>query len=552
MLVLVTSLLGGIGLFLLGMVLLTDGLKSMAGDALRRVLVQFTGRPFKAFVSGAVATLIVQSSSATTVTVIGLVSAGLLTFPQAVGVVLGASLGTTGTSWIIATAGLKFSIGFYALPLIGVGALLRLLGRGRSEGIGLALAGFGLIFVGIDTLQQGMAGLPDVVNVRTALPSSGLWGHLLMLLIGVAMTVVMQSSSAAVATILTALNGQVVDFEQASSLTIGASIGTTVTSSLAAIGASVPAQRTALAHVLFNLATGLIALVLLPLFLWGIGVAQRRLDLAAGPISLAAFHSAFILFGVAMVLPFATQFAAWIERLLPDRGSTLTRRLDSAVLDVPPVALEASRRTLTDIACKLFDAMRSYLWGRTTGVDGIVASQLRQAIEETQHFLARIPPLPAGAPMAHSRVAQMHAVDHLVQLLADLRTFSAWQDFESNERLYPLLRRTRELLELALAGLQEQRPPDWLEQVEAKSRKTADLRRSERLDILEQTAMYAWAPERTLETLDAIRWLDRIGYHTWRICKYLSSSDDEPSATAAESAELEPPDEDSPAGREGP
>jgi phosphate:Na+ symporter len=140
MTVLVFKLLGGVGLFLMGMVLLADGIKSFAGDALRTALVRFTGRPFKAFTSGALITAIVQSSSATTVAVIGFVSAGLLTFPQAVGVVLGASLGTTSTGWIVSVLGLKVSIGFYALPLVGVGAFMKLLALGRWKSFGLALA----------------------------------------------------------------------------------------------------------------------------------------------------------------------------------------------------------------------------------------------------------------------------------------------------------------------------------------------------------------------------------------------------------------------------
>jgi phosphate:Na+ symporter len=164
------KLLGGIGLFLLGMVLLTDGLKAFAGEALRRALVRFTGTPLKAFGSGALVTAMVQSSSATTVTVIGFVSAGLLTFPQAVGVVMGASLGTTGTGWIVAVLGLKISLGFYALPLVGLGAFLKLLGRGRMKSLGLALAGFGVIFIGIETLQAGMQGFSGYGTPETPPP----------------------------------------------------------------------------------------------------------------------------------------------------------------------------------------------------------------------------------------------------------------------------------------------------------------------------------------------------------------------------------------------
>lgn len=349
MIVMLFKLVGGIGLFLLGMVLFTDGLKAFAGQTLRRELVRFTGRPLKAFVSGALATALVQSSSATTITVIGFVSAGLLTIPQAVGVVIGASLGTTGTGWIVSVLGLKVSVGFYALPLVAAGAFMKLLARGRWKTFGLALAGFGLIFVGIEALQEGMLDLSGLFSL-VQLPSMGLWGHVLVMLLGVFMTVVMQSSSAAVATTLTALHTGAVNFEQAAALIIGAAVGTTVTGALAAIGASVPAKRTALAHVLFNLGTGLIAVLLLPLLPWVIRLMQGHLGLDPGAVSLAAFHTFFIAVGVAVFRPFVDSFARGIERLLPETGPTLTRHLDDTLLNAPSVALEATRRALNQTA----------------------------------------------------------------------------------------------------------------------------------------------------------------------------------------------------------
>ncbi|MCX7916139.1 MAG: Na/Pi symporter, partial [Verrucomicrobiae bacterium] len=187
MLAMIFRLVGGVGLFLLGMALLTDGLKAVAGEPLQRALVRFTGKPWRAFVSGMLVTLLVQSSSATTVTVIGFVSAGLLTLPQALAVVMGASLGTTGTGWLVAVLGLKISVGFYALPLVGVGAFLKLFGGRRWQPVGLALAGFGLIFVGIETLQMGMSRLTDFVHLAR-LPSGGLAAHVVGMLAGVGLT----------------------------------------------------------------------------------------------------------------------------------------------------------------------------------------------------------------------------------------------------------------------------------------------------------------------------------------------------------------------------
>jgi phosphate:Na+ symporter len=517
------KLVGGIGLFLMGMVLMTDGLKAFAGDALRRWLIRFTGTPAKAFTSGALVTMMVQSSSATTVTVIGFVSAGLLTFPQAVGVVFGASLGTTGTGWIVSVLGLKVSVGFYALPLVGLGAFLKLLGHGRGRSLGLALAGFGLLFIGIETLQDAMRGLSGMFDLAR-LPASGLWGHLLAMAIGMIMTVIMQSSSAAVATTLTALHAGAINFEQAASLVIGAAVGTTVTGALAAIGGSVPAKRTALAHVSFNLATGCIAVVMLPLFLWAIGLAQRHAGLEAGAMSLAAFHTLFIAVGVAIFLPFVHRFSRAIERLLPDRGPALTRHLDDTVLQTPAVALEATRRALRETAAETFRALRGALGGPA---DDAAPSevQLRQVLNRLREFFPRIPPAAEDEPLSQSRVAQMHAMDHLTRLLARLTPPANVRRVLDERGMETALRLARAILAQGEVGLRGGTPEGWLPQVEQSASSLVELRRRQRPEILQDTAGGASAPGRALDLLDAMRWLDRLGYHTWRICHHLAPED---------------------------
>ncbi len=515
------QLLGGIGLFLLGMVLLTDGLKSFAGEALQQALARFTGTPAKAFGSGALVTLMVQSSSATTVTLIGFVSAGLITFPQAVGVVMGASLGTTGTGWMVSVLGLKVSLGFYALPLVGIGALLRLLARGRGRALGLALAGFGLIFVGIGTLQEGMQALAGRFDLAR-LPSAGALGHLAAMAIGIAMTVVMQSSSAAVATTLTALHTQVVSFEQAAAVVIGAAIGTTVTGALAAIGGTVPAKRTAAAHVLFNLATGLIAILLLPSLLWLVSWAQRQLDVEAGAVSLALFHTLFIALGVAIFLPFAEPLARLIERLLPERGLRLTRHLDDSLLYAPAVALEATRRTLIEITVEILDAIDALLDGNPVAFDATRRAELATAFERTQRFLARIPPISEDAPPSPLRVAQLHAIDHLARLLPRLDPPAAILGELAQPALQPAVAQCREVLALARAGLLGRRDSGWLDEVERRALALAELRQRERLDVLRRTAAGAQGPAEALRALDAIRWLERVTNHAWRASHYLA------------------------------
>jgi len=260
-------------LFLLGMTVMTDGLKALAGFALRTVLAKAAATPMRGALWGAIATLLVQSSSATTMTTIGLVSAGLLTFPQGLGLVFGANVGTTGTGWLVALIGVRVSLTAAALPMIFVGALVKLLGRGRLSGCGAALAGFGLVLFGLTTLQQGMGGLaerlhpadlPAVLGGPGARWFAGMLGILTLVAVGVAMTAVMQSSTAAITITMSAHYAGAVGLDQACALIIGQNIGTATSSAMAAIGASTTAKRLAVAYVFFKLIAAVIALALFP------------------------------------------------------------------------------------------------------------------------------------------------------------------------------------------------------------------------------------------------------------------------------------------------
>ncbi len=514
------SLIGGIGLFLLGMTLLTEGLKSFAGDSLRRALLRFTGRPVTAFVSGALVTAMVQSSSATTLTTIGFVSAGLLSFAQSIGVVMGASLGTTSTGWLVAVFGLKFSISVLALPVIGIGAFMRMLAKGRLSSLGLALAGFGLIFVGIDYLQMGMAGLTEHVDLE-AIPSTGLFGHLLMMLVGIILTVIMQSSSAAVATTLTALHADAISFEQAASLVIGAAIGTTVTAAIAAIGASTAAKRTALAHVLFNLFTGLVAVILLPLFLWALTWAQEHVGLDRGAVSLAAFHTAFIALGVLIGLPFIKPFSRLIERMLPERGPRLTRHLDTSLLTIPSVAMETARGALRETAGLMFNTLQRRLQSPLSGrAEGELIGEMERALAEISEFIGKIPSPEHSRNSSNRRSDSFHAIDHLSQLLPSISQRHLPVDAEP---LAGAAEQCRTVLQASAAYLSEKQEvsEDLPKELEETSKGLAQWRKEERLKILEASAAGGIAPDHSLRLLDTIRWIDQIVYHTWRITFYL-------------------------------
>jgi phosphate:Na+ symporter len=527
------TLLGGIGLFLLGMILLTEGLKSAAGDALRSGLARFTGGAARAVASGAGITALVQSSSATVVTTIGFVSAGLLTFTQAVGVIFGANLGTTSTGWIVSALGLKVSVAALALPLVGVGALARFLLHGRAASVGLAVAGFGVIFVGIDVLQEGMTSLSAVVD-PAVFPGETLTGRLALVVVGALMTVALQSSSAAVATTLTALHSGAVDLSQATMLVIGQNIGTTVTAALASLGATVPARRTGLAHILFNVVTGAAAFLLAPLFLSVVDEAGVLPGARDPALALAAFHTAFNALGILLLLPVAPRFAALVIRLVPDRGPRLTRHLDPSVARIPEVGLEAARRTALAILAASTELVVQALESGGRVPRGGEGPAVREALREVRGFLREVR-TPPGAEAAHRQhLALLHAVDHMERLV-DALDEGGPHPLPDSPQTSTVLTTVRETLTRATARLEEDDPlhRDALARLSAR---VANYRRTERVATLERAASQRPEAGATVATLESLRWLDRVVYHVWRAAHHLGGPDarPEPGAETAE------------------
>lgn len=422
------SILGGVGLFLLGMTVMTQGLKALAGSSLRRVLGNAAATPLRGAFWGAVITLLVQSSSATTMTTIGLVSAGLLTFKEGLGLVFGANVGTTGTGWLVALIGVRVSLTAWALPMIFVGALAKLLGRGRVSGAGAALAGFGLVLYGLTTLQQGMGGLaeqlhpadlPAVVGGPDAGWWAGLFGVLTLVVVGLVMTALMQSSTAAVAVTLSAHFAGAIGLDQACALIIGQNIGTATSSALAAIGASTTAKRLAVAYVLFKLVAAVIAVVLFPVTTPLIVRASNTVD---GVTLLAAYHTAYNVVGVMVLLPLINQFTRLVERILPEHGSPLTRSLDPSALEAPMVAVEAVRQTiaraLTAVCVSITTALEAGSRGQPvpTGKDAVSVSEAVDALRQAQAFLSDMNGPPDTDDEQRRLTSTLHALDHASRL----------------------------------------------------------------------------------------------------------------------------------------
>jgi phosphate:Na+ symporter len=338
------TFLGGVGLFLLGMKLMTDGLKVAAGNALRDILARGTATTGRGILSGIVITAMVQSSTAVIIATIGFVNAGLMTLFQSVGVIIGSNVGTTATSWLVALIGFNVNIQALAMPAIALGMALRVSGgRSRRGALGEALTGFGIFFLGIDVLRTAFGDVGDRFELER-FAGSGIGSLLVFVAIGIVMTVLMNSSSAALAVILTAAGTGVIPLTAAAAMVIGANIGTTSTALFSVIGATPNAKRAAMAMTFFAILTGIVAFVILPLLLMtGKGIAGLLGFEPQPAIVLAIFHTVTKLLGTAMVWPLTPWLVGRLERMFVTAEEDMgrPRHLDHNVAGTPALALEA-------------------------------------------------------------------------------------------------------------------------------------------------------------------------------------------------------------------
>lgn len=343
-------LVGGLGLFLLAVSMISDGLRSAAAGSLRNILSTWTRSTQRGIFTGLLMTAVVQSSSAVTVASIGFVNAGLLSLRQALGVVYGANIGTTMTGWLVALLGFKIDVQAFALPLIGLGMLMRFSGADtKRASFGVAIVGFGLFFLGIDVLKDAFEGLVAAIDL-SQFTVDGITGVVVFVLVGILMTVLTQSSSAAIAITITAAASGMLSLHVAAAMVVGANVGTTSTAAIAAISATSNAKRVASAQIIFNVITAIAALLLLPLMLMAVSSVERLLNIAAEPaISLALFHTLFNVLGVLLILPFNKRLVRFLGRRFVSDEETAShpQYLDQPVAATPVLAVNALVLELT-------------------------------------------------------------------------------------------------------------------------------------------------------------------------------------------------------------
>ena len=339
---------GGLALFLFAMALMTDGLTLAGGRSLRSLLERWTRQPLQGVAAGAVVTGLVQSSSAVTVATLGFVNAGMLSLRQALTVVFGANLGTTMTGWLVSLIGFGFSVEAFALPVLAIGVVIRLTAPAkRWQGVGTAVVGFALFFLGLSILKDALGALEPEIG-GYFVHAQGVTGILWALLLGFVATLITQSSSAAIAVILTAATHALITDTAAAAAIIGANIGTTSTAALATIGATPNAKRVAAGHIGFNLITGMVALAILPGLLLVSGWMSGEEARTTPTVMLAMFHTVFNVLGIALMLPLLGPFSKFLETRFQTIEEDLARPryLDRTLVAAPSLAIDALMREL--------------------------------------------------------------------------------------------------------------------------------------------------------------------------------------------------------------
>lgn len=374
------KLIGALGVFIYGMKIMSEAIQKIAGKSLRALLKVMTDNRFAGWLTGFIATALVQSSSATTVMVVSFVNAGLLSVTQSIGVIMGANFGTTVTGWLIALFGFsKFKITAYALPVVAVGVPLMFTSTKKWKSFGEFLLGFGLLFIGLDFMKQAVPDLknnPEVLQFLSDFSDGGIFSVLLFILIGTILTFVVQSSSAAMSITLVMVAQGWVPFEVGSGMILGENIGTTITAYIASLVGNVNSKRAARAHMIFNVLGVVWMVVLLSPYLrmvdyfnmqwFGYGSVFSNDQVVVGeamPKALSLFHSSFNVFNAILLIGFVKQIDRVVHWMVPDKKRERSSRISSVnqIVETPELAVLEAKHELSQlgkITCDMFDLLQ--------------------------------------------------------------------------------------------------------------------------------------------------------------------------------------------------
>ncbi|WP_440998648.1 Na/Pi cotransporter family protein [Fodinibius sp. SL11] len=375
------QLIGALGIFIYGMKVFSDGLQKVAGNKLRAILKGMTSTRFRGILTGFSTTAITQSSSTTTVMVVSFVNAGLITFLESTGVIMGANIGTTVTSWIISVFGFKMQITPLAMIMIGVFFPFMFFGRERLRNLAESMIGFGILFIGLDFIKNGVPNIqqnPEMFQFLNQFTEFGFLSIALFVIVGTLLTLLTQSSSAAMAITLVMLFQGWIDFPIAAAMVLGENIGTTVTANIAAVVGNVYAKRAARFHFVFNIFGVLWMMILMQPFLLGIDAlmgyfapgagsvmhATSEMGRANATLALSLFHSTFNVINVLLLVGFVPYIVKLVEKYQKEKEDTQTRLkyISSGMMSSPELSIEQAHKEIQFFA-RLIDKMHFSIEG---------------------------------------------------------------------------------------------------------------------------------------------------------------------------------------------
>lgn len=356
----VLSLLGSLGLFLYGMKIMSEGLEKFAGDRLRSILAAMTKNRVMGVFTGILITALIQSSSATTVMVVSFVNAGLMTLKQAIGVIMGANVGTTVTAWIISAVGFKVNISAFAIPLLAFGLPLIFNNKSSRKSLGEFIFGFSFLFMGLSFLQTAATDLHIgdlVAGMLAHIPYNNIFTIIIFIIVGAIVTMIVQASAATMAITLMLFDMHIegFGFEQAAALAMGQNIGTTITAFMASLTANTQARRAALAHMFFNVFGVLLVLLMFypacEAVSWFVtdvmGVKNNDL------YKLSAFHTAFNVFNTLVLIGFVNQIEAFVCKVLPMKeqdGEYRLKYISGGILSTAELSIVQAQKEINSFA----------------------------------------------------------------------------------------------------------------------------------------------------------------------------------------------------------
>ncbi len=467
---------------------MSDGIQKSAGERLQAALHFMTGNRLTGLLTGALLTMLIQSSGATTVMVVSFVNAGLITLGQSIAVIFGANIGTTVTAWIVALFGFNFKISAFAIPIFALGYFVFINKKWKKQGIGQAIMGFSMLFIALGWLSESVSLNADSMSFLPAIQNLGPLSIPIAASIGIVITALIHSSSAMTAIVITMAFNGLLTWEFSAAIIIGSNIGSTVDSIMAGIGASVNARRTALVHVLFNIVTAVLALIFIkPL--------TDLVDIIVpGPVTdnvtyhIAMLHTMFNVIGTLLFLPLTKQIAFIVEHIIKEKQGELptvykfefSELAASESTMIPIVAAQHEVSHMADISVQMFDRLQYGFMDRsgrflTDHYDNMVKEEdyLDQMQEQLTKYILRCKGMDIDDKTSENLSIMLNIVHELESMSDDvmsigvsLRKMTEKQYYfpqEDFEKLLPYLELARELLQFIYKNINKALNNDQLE-----------------------------------------------------------------------------------------